>query len=339
MLVYKYRGGNEEVFERDLKSLERNFFWATKFNNLNDPCETLINTEPFNIQTKVFSEFFKADKSETFHNFEKAFKNLFDVRKKAIGIYSLSKTFKDELLWAHYANSHRGFCIEYDLEKLINSYDRFEAYSFPVVYSKKPPEYHLKDMYKMDTKSIVKKIAGYKSVRWNYEQEHRIVTGYCGEFPYDPTCLKSIYFGLNMPEFQKSEMMDRLKGRQIQFLQMQQKINSYEFEAIKINDLKNEQYNYLKQIPSEVTGSYPISFKITSKEYVRGIKAVVEIKFEKTTNKESLEWLVHILNNEIFREVKRIFLICFIETEENVKFIWASCQWEIQNNKLRISID
>ena len=38
---------------------------------------------------------------------------------KSYGIYSLSKTAIDELLWAYYANSHQGFCIEYDQEVLL----------------------------------------------------------------------------------------------------------------------------------------------------------------------------------------------------------------------------
>ena len=36
-----------------------------------------------------------------------------------VGIYSLSRTPLDELMWAHYGNSHASFCIEYDLDRLI----------------------------------------------------------------------------------------------------------------------------------------------------------------------------------------------------------------------------
>jgi len=42
---------------------------------------------------------------------------------KKIGIFSLSKKYDDELLWAHYANSHKGFCIEYDLEILLKLFE------------------------------------------------------------------------------------------------------------------------------------------------------------------------------------------------------------------------
>ena len=45
--------------------------------------------------------------------------------RERAGVYSLSKSqcgFPDrELIWAHYADSHKGFCIEYDIDKLQDS--------------------------------------------------------------------------------------------------------------------------------------------------------------------------------------------------------------------------
>ena len=41
--------------------------------------------------------------------------------RKTVGIYSLSRTPYDELMWSHYGESHEGFCIEYDLERLIGA--------------------------------------------------------------------------------------------------------------------------------------------------------------------------------------------------------------------------
>ena len=63
MIAYKYRGAN---FERDLKSLEKNFYWSPKFDDLNDPCETLINTDPFKFQSRTFAKLFGKERSEQF---------------------------------------------------------------------------------------------------------------------------------------------------------------------------------------------------------------------------------------------------------------------------------
>jgi len=31
----------------------------------------------------------------------------------------MSKTWRNKLLWVHYSNSHKGFCIEYELNDMI----------------------------------------------------------------------------------------------------------------------------------------------------------------------------------------------------------------------------
>ena len=334
MRVFKYRGAN---FERDLESLEKNSYWSPKFDDLNDPCETLINTDPFKTQSKIFAKLFSKEKSEQFLEVEKALHNLFEVKKKGIGIYSLSKTFKDELLWAHYADSHKGFCIEYDLELLANSYKSFETFSFPVIYNKKPPEYGIRDINNTKTNQIVQKLAGYKSKRWNYEQEHRIVTGFYGEHPYDPNCLKSIYFGLNMDDSEKEIMMERLKGRNIQFFQIIQKHNSYEFDTIKINNLNNERHTYLKEIPANITGHLPIKYKINSKVYIREIKAMVEIELESKVEENQLEWIAKLLKNDMFRNVKRIFVSYVLENYTEGEGYWATSTFEGDNLETKIN--
>lgn len=332
MIVYKYRGAN---FERDLKSLEKNFYWSAKFDDLNDPCETLINKEPFKVQSKAFANIFGQEKSEQFLEVEKSLNNLFEVRKKGIGIYSLSKTFKDELLWAHYANSHKGFCIEYDLELLANSYKTFETFSFPVIYIKKPPEYGIRDINNSKTHEIVQKLAGYKSQRWNYEQEHRIVTGFYGEHPYDPNGLKAIYFGLKMDESEKIFMMNRLKERNIQFYQIIQKYNSYDFDAIKVNDLTKERHTYFKEIPAEINKNNAVQYKIISKVYIREIKAMVEIELESKITDKQLIKIAKLLRNDMFRLPKRLFISFSIKnlTETN----WATANFEYEELKSSIN--
>ena len=59
MLVYKYRdaidikfeGQKISNFERDLISIEKNYFWGTYYKDLNDPCEGLISTDRFTSQS------------------------------------------------------------------------------------------------------------------------------------------------------------------------------------------------------------------------------------------------------------------------------------------------
>ncbi len=40
------------------------------------------------------------------------------------------------LMWSHYSEDHRGFCIEYDLEAL-NEQHPFRRSLFPIIYSQR----------------------------------------------------------------------------------------------------------------------------------------------------------------------------------------------------------
>lgn len=113
---------------------------------------------------------------KTLHN---SFENLLSLNKK-IGIYSLSKTYLDELLWAHYANSHNGFCIEYDLDILLSSFTTEKVYPISVSYGNTPPEISITDM-PVKNDNIIYKMTAFKSKHWEYEQEYRIITDSFGK--------------------------------------------------------------------------------------------------------------------------------------------------------------
>ncbi|WP_349393654.1 DUF2971 domain-containing protein, partial [Clostridium perfringens] len=51
-------------------------------------------------------------------------------------ICSFSECKDNILMWSHYSNCHKGFCIEYDFSKLIKS----RALVLPVIYSKNVPD-------------------------------------------------------------------------------------------------------------------------------------------------------------------------------------------------------
>src|SRR5690554_7638006 len=169
MKVYKYRGGN---FKRDLFSIEKNYFWAPDFTNLNDPSETTITSNKLNQQTKYILPLLGKSNVKLFEPVKEALSKVLSHSEK-VGIYSLSKTFDDELLWAHYANSHTGFCIEYNLEVLINTYKHDNLYHFPVTYKKNPPSVDINDIISArESNSIIQKMTSHKSLKWKRSEEH-----------------------------------------------------------------------------------------------------------------------------------------------------------------------
>lgn len=249
MRVYKYRGGNDEIFTRDLKSLENDIFWAPTRHNLNDPCEGFVSCENFRAQLDSIVKRVINSNNEVLDAAEQVsrqFEKIVDKRNDA-GIYSLSKTFADELLWAHYANSHNGFCVEYDLDILVK-FGRSEFESFDVVYSENLPVIDVRDLSAKDSKIIVQKIMGYKSKRWSYEKEHRIVTSFSGGQSYDFRAVKGIYFGLKMSEEKEQEVMKALAGRQIKYYKIQLREDSYKLQAAEVPDPYKGSAPYLYSI-------------------------------------------------------------------------------------------
>lgn len=323
MLVYKYRGGDEKIFERDLLSIKNNLFFAPKYDLLNDPCETLVFTDKFIKQARAISFLFSKKKEKEILSVEEAVNNLFHVRKKTLGIYSLSKTYNDELLWAHYANSHRGFCIEYDLDKLLDCNQSFGLYSFDVEYSKSPPQYIIADINNKSNEYIIKKIAGHKSIRWEYEQEYRIITNFFGNHPYNFEAVKGIYFGLNMPEEQKKIVMNTLQGRGIKFYQIKQVPKTYQFERELLNDISKEKATYFKEIPSSISNDGDIKIRILEKEYIRESKATISIEIESSIDENAIEWLATKMKEEMFKDAERVFIFFNLKGDSIKRSAWA----------------
>jgi hypothetical protein len=56
--------------------------------------------------------------------------------KGSLKVCSFSATGKSIIMWSHYADQHRGFCIEYDTESLPPE-NLFIRMLFPVVYSER----------------------------------------------------------------------------------------------------------------------------------------------------------------------------------------------------------
>jgi hypothetical protein len=337
MRVFKYRGGDEEIFKRDLLAIEKNYFWGSNFNQLNDPCETLISSTKFKNLTKTFVKFISKNSEKELEKVHEALDNVVN-RGKEIGIYSLSATYNDELLWAHYANSHQGFCIEYDLDLLLESYPTDKVYSFPVKYSKNPPEIRVSDVSDKGGTSLVKKLAGNKSKKWYYEEEYRIITDKSGEHVYNFKAVKAIYFGLRMSEPWKEEMMTCLKGRGIKYYQMYQVKGKYQFERKEVSDINDNEVTYLCQVPSSDTEKSSINFDIIEKDFNKfNGKAMITIELESKINKEQLIWIANKMKDDLFRNAKRIFISYVTKGMITGNGYWATASFE--EEELKVSIN
>lgn len=337
MLVYKYRGGTPEKFEIDLQTIEKNQFWASNLEQLIDPCEAMTDTRRIKTLFNLIAGSLGITSKEELKFIHNNTDQVLSLDGK-MGIYALSKTYLDELLWAHYANSHKGFCLEYDLNILLKSEGEKGIYSFPVLYKKRPPKISYLDVFKSEADSVIRKFAFYKSKRWEYEKEHRIVTTKPGLNSYYYTALKAIYFGLRMNEADKNEIMNRLKGRGLKYYQIEQIKNTYNFRRIEIEEKYSSDKDYLQFIPISVTGNKRIAYQIL-KAKIHNYAGVGEfhIKLEQSIEKTQLQWLTQHLKENLFAEAKTLFFNYYTKTNQVNDLAWGYAQYQNENWETEIN--
>lgn len=119
------------------------------------------------------------------------------------GVFSMSATPLSTLMWAHYSNNHRGFCLGFDPKKLFSDSNSFGG-GGEVTYKEKFPvirpdqDFMLQSFVQMYT----------KSKEWEYEKEYRVdkLGGADSVVNYNSNALVEIYFGINMPTHERNEV-------------------------------------------------------------------------------------------------------------------------------------
>ena len=272
MIGYKYRANAIEGKDstRDIESLLNDEIWASSFRNLNDPFEATYTDEISKV-LPIFNQVFNVNISDI----QKNWKELMAFRDK-LGIYSLSTSDKDfpdnELMWAHYANSHKGFCIAYDVEKLEDS-EKFslDVNRMTINYSEKPPQIEITDI---KSPNFIIKLFGTKSPVWQYEKEIRLLYTNYGMKKYNPFALKAIYFGLNMDKQYQAQIIEKLENRDVKFYKMERKDKSYNLVPTLIcenqrkieNKLSSDQYEILKIEHNHTVENFHVLYKGIKKD-------------------------------------------------------------------------
>lgn len=140
-------------------------------------------------------------------NFEELRKNyekfVRPQNEREMGILSLAKTKENLLMWSHYANSHKGYCVGLDrsyLQKIeeFNNLRSNLAVLEEVMYSKEYPNFNgassdpKTDIYPLFT----------KSADWAYEQEVRLIIKNAVGMSYKihPKAIREVTLGIKLPE-------------------------------------------------------------------------------------------------------------------------------------------
>ncbi|RQU90473.1 DUF2971 domain-containing protein [Burkholderia cenocepacia] len=177
MKLYRYRQINTNTFSE----IAERKAWFSKYSELNDPFEGRYINKSSDISLDVLIE--------------------------KIRVCCFSKRNDNLLLWAHYAENHRGICLEYDIPDEI-----FKTQFLPISYSESQPIIEQINRYPagdpnagrllMEMKDAVFLT---KSEDWKYEEEWRMLRitenlSGKGEKHTIPGNLSAIYFGLHTSE-------------------------------------------------------------------------------------------------------------------------------------------
>lgn len=222
MKVYKYRSTQTSLFERDKKSLLLNQFFAPTFDMLNDQFEANFG--------ETISQVTNLLKNMSLVGNDQQVKDcLHDIvaLKDQLGIFSLSKNFLNEQMWAYYADSNMGYCIEYELDKLKDRSRNLDfAVQLDVMYDDKRPILHVQDIRK---ESLLQKMLGIKKMGWKHEEELRLIFDNSAAKQYHESAVTGIYFGCKASESSMESLKEIFCDRDVSFYQIKKDLNAHKF--------------------------------------------------------------------------------------------------------------
>lgn len=242
--AYKFRTCNKYLYQ----SLINESIGLTSPGYFNDPfdspiLELLNNDEDFSqyirqaynegLKVSCFSSNIKLPREET-HTDE-----IINNEEKLKGALP---EYLNELMWAHYADSHKGVCIKYhfpnSFTKFVDNSDGVTCFFNDVTYSDSDiSQYSNKDSINMKDAFFL------KGKQWEYENELRLlyfdVNGREGyKVIKAENCIEAVYFGLRCSEEDKTTIMNILKDKKLITIDLQEKqtvspIKFYQMEVDK----------------------------------------------------------------------------------------------------------
>jgi hypothetical protein len=121
------------------------------------------------------------------------------------GVLCLAATSTEILMWSHYADCHRGICLEFRTDVQ----DSFFAKAQPVTYDDEYPHLDLRNLVENAQVRNATTWMLTKSSHWSYEREWRILDFEHGpgsrRFP--PECLSAVILGCCIPDQERKKVL------------------------------------------------------------------------------------------------------------------------------------
>ena len=205
--LYKYRAYNAH----SLSILINRKVWFAKPDSLNDPFDCKIPFDhsltpdeavAYGRKTGVAEDKINTildSRGDVHSEFKKIWRETLikaDEELENVGVFSLSEVNNNILMWSHYADYHKGFCIEFvrNPNNQLGNYEMTRRVQYrpdyPIIIPIKDDVFDLKFFM--------------KSSDWEYEQEWRLINDKGeGEESLPDVDMSTIIFGLRMPASHK----------------------------------------------------------------------------------------------------------------------------------------
>lgn len=183
----------------------------------------------------IFAPYIKGQYAELYHAFDKFRMACFTLTPFSI------------LMWSHYADNHKGFCIEYETSDFSDDNKHIYSNLYPVIYTDKRVD--LADIYiesdKKGNYNAEQIWAAYKygflckSIDWKYQKEWRLIS-LDKMITDDNNCckffkIKKVYLGNKMKKEEREKIISLCKSKGISYAGVI--IHPNRFEMIECNQL------------------------------------------------------------------------------------------------------
>ena len=257
--LYKYRACNQNA----ISILENHELYFSSPKNLNDPYDCQIDV--ITTLNEALAEFdlsnapiYRRDTIiEAINEIKRDSKIVHKIQERVNNqaICSFSLLRDNALMWAHYADSHRGFCIgfnpQYTHEYTKEGFDKIIPQQ--VIYTDRNPFSPVLDMIVSTTfssippkkylstealyKSIALSAVSTKSLPWSYEKEFRYVRVQDGSgcVKISPLAISELIMGCNMTDADRKKLLNLLSKKMwkhVRLCEVKKSTTRFTFEIV-----------------------------------------------------------------------------------------------------------
>jgi len=218
--LYKFkpppRANDQQDAERHRRLVERSSLWFASPPTLNDPFDCMpaivddATEDDFerylrSVAPRKLAGLSESDRAKMLSDVRKRLRSATFLRETFLqhlqshGVVSLTETCTEPLLWAHYAEGHRGYCVELDVTDQIELLRRETLLPLRVQYTARRPVVGVRMLLRALSREVEVPVLEWlttKDLRWQYEREWRLVAepgSVCRPMPSH--CVRSVILG------------------------------------------------------------------------------------------------------------------------------------------------